>query len=202
MSHSVRALSRRFLGPPLGTVLQVGRGVHGTRTVPGERAAERRPPEEVCKPDSVPPPNERGQQPFVWSRGCPRDRATDPRGGRATRARPEGRAPSYSVLLRVGFTERPSSRTDLASSYLAVSPLLRAEARGGLLSVALSPDHSGPSLTATLPCGVRTFLATPEVPRDCSTSSGAPRAGVVIQLASLCCGRQCSMRWQLGQRMI
>src|SRR5439155_744547 len=37
------------------------------------------PPEEVCKPDSVLPPRKRGQQPFIWSPGCPGDRATDPR---------------------------------------------------------------------------------------------------------------------------
>src|SRR5207244_9402782 len=37
------------------------------------------PPEEVCKPDSVLPPRKREQQPFVWSPGCPGDRATDPR---------------------------------------------------------------------------------------------------------------------------
>src|SRR5439155_6332396 len=35
------------------------------------------PPEEVCKPDSVLPPRKREQQPFVWSPGCPGDRATD-----------------------------------------------------------------------------------------------------------------------------
>src|SRR5262249_12393224 len=45
----------------------------------GPRGRACRPPEEVCKPDSVPPPRKRGQQPFVWSPGCPGDRATDPR---------------------------------------------------------------------------------------------------------------------------
>ena len=36
--------------------------------------------------------------------------------------------------------------------------LTRAEAPGGIFSVVLSPDYSGPPLTATLSCGVRTFL--------------------------------------------
>src|SRR2546426_430567 len=72
------------------------------------------PPEEVCKPDSVLPPRKREQQPFVWSPGCPGDRATDPRertGSPRLASRPE--PPSYTVLLRVGFTERPLSRADL-----------------------------------------------------------------------------------------
>src|SRR5262245_27912100 len=58
----------------------------------------------------------------------------------------------------MGFAEPPSSRTELVSSYLTVSPLPRIRIRGGLLSVALSPDRSGPPLTAIPPCGVRTFL--------------------------------------------
>src|SRR5213596_2859824 len=91
------------------------------------------PPEEVCKPDSVLPPRKREQQPFVWSPGCPGDRATDPRertGSPRLASRPE--PPSYTVLLRVGFTERPLSRADLVSSYLTVSPLLRARRRGAV----------------------------------------------------------------------
>lgn len=35
-----------------------------------------------------------------------------------------------------------------------------ANAVGGLISVALSPSRDAPPLTATLPCGVRTFLPT------------------------------------------
>src|SRR5206468_6096452 len=115
---------------------RVRRGVRGHRRSAGRGAAapehrtgprEKLTPEEVCKPDSVPPLIRRGQQPFVWSPGCPGDRATDPR-ERADHPRPAWWAgpPSYSVLLRVGFAEHPFSRTDLASSYLAFSPLLRA----------------------------------------------------------------------------
>ena len=53
--------------------------------------------------------------------------------GRAIRARPvTAGPPSYTVLLRVGFTERPLSRADLVSSYLTVSPLLRARRRGAV----------------------------------------------------------------------
>ncbi len=33
--------------------------------------------------------------------------------------------------------------------------------RGGIFSVALSPDYSGPPLAATLSYGVRTFLSPP-----------------------------------------
>ena len=39
------------------------------------------------------------------------------------RATPVLSDPSYSVLLRVGFAEHPSSLTDLARSYRAFSPL-------------------------------------------------------------------------------
>jgi hypothetical protein len=45
------------------------------------------------------------------------------------------------------------------SSYLAFSTL-PAEMTGGIFSVVLSPDHSEPPLTATLSCGVRTFLSS------------------------------------------
>jgi hypothetical protein len=44
------------------------------------------------------------------------------------------------------------------SSYLAFSTLPTAKAAGGMFSVVLSPDHSGPPLTATPSYGVRTFL--------------------------------------------
>ena len=48
------------------------------------------PPEEVSKPDSVLPPRKREQRSFVWSPGCPGDRATDPR-ERTGRPRPASR---------------------------------------------------------------------------------------------------------------
>ena len=41
--------------------------------------------------------------------------------------------------------------------------LTGSQGTGGMFSVVLSPDHSGPPLTATLSCGVRTFL-----PRACA----------------------------------
>src|SRR5581483_4084077 len=88
------------------------------------------------------------------------------------------RGPSYLVLLRVGFTQPLSSLRALVSAYLTFSPLLARERKeaeieslcslsqgfvslaSGLFSVALSPPCSGPSLTATLLQGVRTFLAS------------------------------------------
>ena len=49
----------------------------------------------------------------------------------------------------------------MVSSYLTFSPLPAEEkpSTGGLFSVALSLPHDRPPLTATLPQGVRTFLA-------------------------------------------
>src|SRR5262249_2428918 len=61
-----------------------------TETAVTTRPGTGDPPEEVSKPDSGPPPNERGQQPFIWSPGCPGDRATDPR-ERAGHPRPASR---------------------------------------------------------------------------------------------------------------
>src|SRR5262249_28109497 len=58
-----------------------------------------------------------------------------------------------------GVCRARSSRIGLARSYprrFTLTPDLTAE--GGLLSVALSPDRSGPPLAAILPYGVRTFL--------------------------------------------
>src|SRR5262249_4511398 len=118
-----------------------------------------RPPEEVCKPDSVPPPRKRGQQPFVWSPGCPGDRATDPR-ERAGHPRPAdaGLPPTRSCSGWGLPSVRPHERTwrALTSPF---HPCSGREARSGLFSVALSPSRPGPPLTATLPCGVRTFLS-------------------------------------------
>ena len=160
------------------------------------------PPEEVCKPDSVRPPIKRTQQPFILPPGCPGDRATDPR-ERAGNPRP-ALADRTSLLLGLapGGVYRASALTsgpgELLPHHFTLAP--GPWSRGGLFSVALSADRSAPPLAATLPFGVRTFLAT-RASRGCSTSSGAPRAGVVDQLASLCSGCQCSMRWQLGHRI-
>ena len=52
------------------------------------------------------------------------------------------------------------------SSYLAFSTLPIKIMMGGVFSVVLSPDHSGPPLTATLSYGVRTFLPLPEAAGD------------------------------------
>src|SRR5690349_20025669 len=90
--------------------------------------AMRGPPEEVSKPDFVTPTQRWAQQPFIWSPGCPGDRATDPRNRTGSPCRPLRAGVLYTVLLRVGFTERPPSRADLLSSYLTISPLLRARA--------------------------------------------------------------------------
>jgi len=141
----------------------------------GFGAVRRRPPEEVCKPDSVPPSNKWGLQPFILSAGCPADPATDPR-DRAGYPRPaEAGHPFYSVLLRVGvYPASPLTRGSgelLPHLFTLTGPKL-----GGLFSVALSPGRPGPPLTATLPCGVRTFLpASRNSPSDCTTSSGARR---------------------------
>src|SRR4029453_4821967 len=110
------------------------------KSTPGARA----PPEEVCKPDSVPPPRKRGQQPFVWSPGCPGDRATDPRGaGGPPAPGPEAGSPSYTVLLRVGFTERPPSRADRGGFSLPRSPFPRARGPGGSVLCGTFPRPPG-----------------------------------------------------------
>ena len=93
--------------------------------------------------------------------------------GRAARVRPCGRA-SLLLGLAPGGVYRASALTsgpgELLPHRFTVAP--RPKARGCLFSVALSPDRSGPPLTATLPCGVRTFLPSREAASDCSTSSG------------------------------
>src|SRR5207244_3527028 len=71
------------------------------------------PPEEVCKPDSALPPRKREQQPFVWSPGCPGDRATDPRertGSPRLASRPD--LPPTRSCSRWGLPSvRPHERT-------------------------------------------------------------------------------------------
>ena len=111
--------------------------------------------EGVDKPDSVPAPNGSGLRSFLWAGRYRPARATYPRVG-------AGHATLLLVLLRVGFAERTRLRGRWWDTH-RFTDSSRPQPRGRLLSVALSPDHSGPSLTATLPCGVRTFLP----PRAC-----------------------------------
>ncbi len=96
--------------------------------------------------------------------------------GRAARAWPRGQT-SLLLGLAPGGVYRASALTsgpgELLPHRFTVAP--RPKARGCLLSVALSPDRSGPSLAATMPCGVRTFLPPREAASDCSTSSGGKR---------------------------
>ena len=93
--------------------------------------------------------------------------------GRAARAWPRGQT-SLLHGLAPGGVYRASALSsgpgELLPHRFTVAP--RPKARGCLLSVALSPDRSGPPLAATMPCGVRTFLPPREAASDCSTSSG------------------------------
>ena len=73
------------------------------------------------------------------------------------------------VLLRVGFAARRRHRRRGSSPIVSPTPR---SSRGRLLSVALSPDRSGPPLAATLPCGVRTFLPPRSEASDCLILSG------------------------------
>ena len=93
--------------------------------------------------------------------------------GRAARVRPRGRASLLLGLAPGGVYRVPaltSGPGELLPHRFTIAP--RLAARGCLLSVALSPDRSGPPLAATLPCGVRTFLPPRGAASDCSTSSG------------------------------
>ncbi len=165
----------------------------------GPRRGKRRPPEEVCKPDSVLPPRSREQQPFVWPPGYPGDRATDPRErtGHPRRAKRPGLPPTRSCSGWGLPSARPHGRAwrALTSPF---HPCSGPTARGGLLSVALSPDRSGPSLAATLPCGVRTFLPPRRGGRLLDLLR---RTRSLHLLASSPSDRQKRMRWQLGQRI-
>src|SRR5262249_27846577 len=156
-----------------------------------------RPPEEVCKPDSVLPRRPREQQPFVWPPGCPGDRATDPR-ERTGHPRPAVRPDLPPTRSCSGWglpSARPRERTwrALTSPF---HPCSGPGVGGGFLSVALPPDHGGPPLAATLPCGVRTFLPPC---RDGRLLDLLRRTRSVHLLASSPLDRQNRMRWQLGQ---
>ena len=136
---------------------------------PGSRA----PPEEVCKPDSVLPPIFAGAAairlvPRLPGGSSDRPEGTDgpPAPGLATGP------PSYSVLLRVGFTERPPSRADLVSSYLTVSPLLRAVGAGRSPLCGTFPRSLGAAVNGHPALRSPDFPPTAEAASDCSTSSG------------------------------
>src|SRR6266576_5805711 len=74
--------------------------------------------------------------------------------------------PTLLFGLAPGGVCQASTITDgPVSSYLAFSTL-PIKIMGGVFSVVLSLDHSGPPLTATLSCGVRTFLPPPEASGD------------------------------------
>src|SRR5882724_4227042 len=77
---TLRQVCRAGFCRPRHAVGLVNRAARSLSPPTRDRVSGRRPPpEEVCKPDSVLPPRKREQQPFVWSPGCPGDRATDPR---------------------------------------------------------------------------------------------------------------------------
>ena len=78
----------------------------------------------------------------------------------------------YLVLLRTGLAELVTSPCRLVGSYPTVSPL--PPEGGGLLSVALSEDHSPWALPSVLPCEARTFLT-------CSLSVLQPRPFVLLK---------------------
>ena len=101
--------------------------------------AARRPPEEVCKPDPVPPPRKRGQQPFIWAPGCPGALATDPR-ERAGHPRP-ALADRTSLLLGLapGGVYRASALSGGPGELLPHHfTLAQPEGRRRYVSVALS----------------------------------------------------------------
>src|SRR5262249_20029811 len=84
----------------------------------------------------------------------------------------------------MGFTERPPSRADLASSYLAVSPLLRARGPGRSVLCGTFPRSPGAAVDG------HPALRSPDFPpassaSGCSTSSGARRARRRCSLAGL-----------------
>ena len=82
----------------------------------------------------------------------------------------------YLVLLRMGFVRISAlagMERALTSPFHPYRRLLprRESTGGGLLSVALSPDHSGPPLAAILSLGVRTFLSPSMLGERCSILS-------------------------------
>src|SRR5690606_2199043 len=130
--------------------------VSRTRRIEGESAG---------KPDSV-GPSEGAGRPSIWGRRCRRPRCGQPADiGRAALDRPRGGPePSFSTLLRVGFTEPTGSLRPLVVSYTTVSPLPPRTV--AVCSLWHCPaGRPGSVLPTTLPCGVRTFLDALTAPR-------------------------------------
>ena len=181
-----------------------GRASSGRRGEGQEKVRRRRSVSRILSPRPVSGDSSHSSGPPV-ARGIERPTRGN---GRATRARPEGRT-SLLLGLAPGGVYRASALTNGPGELLPHLFTLAAdpEARGGLFSVALSPDRSGPSLTATLPCGVRTFLP-PQLrraaaqPPPADRTRGAARPHRVSHPFAACPSeRQNSMRWQLGQRI-
>jgi hypothetical protein len=133
-------------GARLGTLLAVNRVVNeGSIAIPGS--------EEVYKPDSVLARNQDEQRSFLWAGRCRPARATYPRDERGPRDPLVGLAPG-------GVCRALTSPPSLVGTAHRFTDSPRPKPWSRLLSVALSPDRSGPPLAATLPCGVRTFLSS------------------------------------------
>jgi hypothetical protein len=96
--------------------------------------------EVVCKPDLVATPNRRGPRSFLWVGRYRPTQATHPR-ERGPRTPLIGLAPGG--VCRAGSSPSPLVTRSPFHRFLP------AERRGRLFSVALSPDVSGPPLTAT-----------------------------------------------------
>ena len=83
----------------------------------------------------------------------------------------------YLALLRMGFTELPTSPPALVSSCLTLSPLPRRSqaATGGLLSVALSLG------SPPVPVKDHPVLRSPDFPPPTGKNPGGQRSSVLLQ---------------------
>src|SRR4029453_3453266 len=142
--------------------------------------AERRPPEEVGKPDSVPPPRKRGQQPFVWSPGCPGDRAADPRGtGGPPAPSPEAGAPLLHGLAP-GGVYRASALTSGPGELLPRRFTLAPGAKPGAVCSLWHFPPVARGRRCRPPCPAEPGLSPRLAASGCSTSSGARRAPTLL----------------------
>ncbi len=144
--------------------------------------------EGVCKPDLVTQPNRLGLRSFLWVGRYRPTQATHPR-GRGPRNPLIGLAPG-------GVCRARSSPIPLVTR----SPfhrLLPAMPRGRLFSVALSPDASGPSLTATFALWSPDFPLVPRISAAPATAQPPPaqryssvgyRRGLGVRVARRGCG--------------